>query len=244
MCARPRSRRRTDLAADAARRATEFILAKMYDPPTGILLRRYRQGDAAIHGFLDDYGFFVKALLDRQKPRGCQLDFWSVTTSGRIGYVALRSELVVAGEVVRMDVFTNAANRNFRGGGIHFEDAIGFGRPEMLIGVDVRPEAADVRNPLRMIEQAVGAIELGFDPLAIREWLASLYDRDLDTMSIRRKLAAVRGLFRFLQREGEIAGNPDARCTAFSKRSGSCSDTPSTRNTGGRTLRRACTRIA
>jgi integrase/recombinase XerC len=47
-----------------------------------------------------------------------------------------------------------------------------------------------------------------FDTLAIREWLASLYDRELDTMSIRRKLAAVRGLFRFLQREGEIPGNP------------------------------------
>src|SRR4051794_21805640 len=46
------------------------------------------------------------------------------------------------------------------------------------------------------------------DSLTVREWLASLYDRDLDTVSIRRKLASVRGLFRFLQREGEIVGNP------------------------------------
>ena len=27
----------------------------------------------------------VEALLGRQKPRGCQLDFGSVTTPGRIG---------------------------------------------------------------------------------------------------------------------------------------------------------------
>jgi uncharacterized protein YyaL (SSP411 family) len=37
----------------------------MYDPTTGILLRRYRQGDAAIPGFLDDYAFFTQALLDQ-----------------------------------------------------------------------------------------------------------------------------------------------------------------------------------
>jgi uncharacterized protein len=50
--------------AEAARRAAEFILARMYDGESGILLRRYRQGDAAIPGFLDDYALFVQALLD------------------------------------------------------------------------------------------------------------------------------------------------------------------------------------
>ncbi len=45
------------------------------------------------------------------------------------------------------------------------------------------------------------------DALAIREWLGSLYDRDLDVMSIRRKLAAVRSFFQFLLREGAIALN-------------------------------------
>jgi uncharacterized protein YyaL (SSP411 family) len=50
--------------AMAARRATEFILGNMYDPKSGLLLRRYRQGDAAIAGFLDDYAFFIQALLD------------------------------------------------------------------------------------------------------------------------------------------------------------------------------------
>ncbi len=45
------------------------------------------------------------------------------------------------------------------------------------------------------------------DALAIREGLGSLYDRDLDVMSIRRKLAAVRSFFQFLLREGAIALN-------------------------------------
>lgn len=41
----------------------------------------------------------------------------------------------------------------------------------------------------------------------LREWLTSLYDRKLDPISIRRKLAAVRSLFQFLLREGTVAGN-------------------------------------
>ncbi len=48
----------------AARRAADFILARLYDPKTGLLLRRYRQQDAAIPGFLDDYAFFTQGLLD------------------------------------------------------------------------------------------------------------------------------------------------------------------------------------
>jgi uncharacterized protein len=50
--------------AEAARRAADFILSRMYDPGSGVLLRRYRDGDAAIAGFLDDYAFFIAALLD------------------------------------------------------------------------------------------------------------------------------------------------------------------------------------
>ncbi len=50
--------------AAAARRAAEFLAARMYDPESGILLRRNRQGDAAIPGFLDDYALFAQALLD------------------------------------------------------------------------------------------------------------------------------------------------------------------------------------
>jgi uncharacterized protein len=50
--------------AAAARRAAEFTIGQMYDAASGILLRRYREGDAAIPGFLDDYALFVQALLD------------------------------------------------------------------------------------------------------------------------------------------------------------------------------------
>jgi hypothetical protein len=50
--------------ADAARRAAEFLIDRMYQPESGILLRRYREGDAAIPGFLDDYALFAQALLD------------------------------------------------------------------------------------------------------------------------------------------------------------------------------------
>ena len=50
--------------AEAARRAAGFLLTRMYEPRAGTLLRRYREGDAAIPGFLDDYALFVQALLD------------------------------------------------------------------------------------------------------------------------------------------------------------------------------------
>jgi len=45
------------------------------------------------------------------------------------------------------------------------------------------------------------------DALAMREWLTDLYDRGLDPISIRRKLAAVRSFFQFLLREGAVAAN-------------------------------------
>lgn len=46
-----------------------------------------------------------------------------------------------------------------------------------------------------------------FTPLELREWMGSLYERGLDPISIRRKLAAVRSLFRFLTREGMVTAN-------------------------------------
>jgi hypothetical protein len=48
----------------AAQRAAQFIRETMYQPGEDILLRRYRDGEAAIPGFLDDYAFFASALLD------------------------------------------------------------------------------------------------------------------------------------------------------------------------------------
>ena len=43
--------------------------------------------------------------------------------------------------------------------------------------------------------------------LDLREWLGSLYDRGLDAISIRRKLASVRSFFGFLAREGAVGTN-------------------------------------
>ncbi|MFB3825750.1 MAG: tyrosine-type recombinase/integrase [Bryobacteraceae bacterium] len=47
-----------------------------------------------------------------------------------------------------------------------------------------------------------------FEVLHLREWLADLYSRGLDAISIRRKLSAVRGLFRSMARAGVIENNP------------------------------------
>jgi len=46
----------------AAHRAKDFVVTKMY--ADGKLLRRYHSGQAAIPGFLDDYAFFIQALID------------------------------------------------------------------------------------------------------------------------------------------------------------------------------------
>jgi integrase/recombinase XerC len=45
------------------------------------------------------------------------------------------------------------------------------------------------------------------DALAIREWLGHLYEQRLTAVSMRRKLAAVRSLFKFLLKEGLVVKN-------------------------------------
>jgi integrase/recombinase XerC len=55
---------------------------------------------------------------------------------------------------------------------------------------------------------AVPPLPSELDVLKIREWLADLYDQKLSTVSIRRKLAALRVFFRFLVREGQASINP------------------------------------
>ena len=45
------------------------------------------------------------------------------------------------------------------------------------------------------------------DTLVLREWMVKLYDQELSVITIRRKLAALRGLFRFMLREGVVAVN-------------------------------------
>jgi len=49
--------------ADAARRAADFVLAKLRRP-NGRLLKRYRQGEAGLPAHLDDYAFLVWGLIE------------------------------------------------------------------------------------------------------------------------------------------------------------------------------------
>jgi uncharacterized protein YyaL (SSP411 family) len=49
--------------SDAARRAADFILGHMRDEK-GRLYHRYRDGEAAVPGFLDDYAFFIWGLIE------------------------------------------------------------------------------------------------------------------------------------------------------------------------------------
>lgn len=47
-----------------ARRAADFILQNLYDKENARLLRRWREGTAAVPGFLEDYSFFCWGLLE------------------------------------------------------------------------------------------------------------------------------------------------------------------------------------
>ncbi|MGH9638715.1 MAG: site-specific tyrosine recombinase/integron integrase [Bryobacteraceae bacterium] len=80
--------------------------------------------------------------------------------------------------------------------------------------------AHTLRNYGSDLEQFVNYFEPpGADALAIeqldlplmREWLASLYDRKLADLSVRRNLAAVRSMFKFLRQEGILETNAAAR---------------------------------
>ncbi len=52
-----------EMYLSAARRAADFVLAKMRGAD-GRLLHRYRGGDAAIQGNLDDYAFMIRGLIE------------------------------------------------------------------------------------------------------------------------------------------------------------------------------------
>jgi uncharacterized protein YyaL (SSP411 family) len=49
---------------DTARGAAQFIFDRLWDPSTGTLLRRYRDGDASIEGYAEDYSSLVWGLLE------------------------------------------------------------------------------------------------------------------------------------------------------------------------------------
>ena len=73
----------------------------------------------------------------------------------------------------------------------------------------IRAYAADLQQFLEYLSppDLAPPAPAAIDVFVLREWLAGLYRDKLSTLTIRRKLAAVRGLFRFLLREGAIPVN-------------------------------------
>jgi integrase/recombinase XerC len=73
----------------------------------------------------------------------------------------------------------------------------------------VRAYESDLREFLEYLSppETEPPAPTAIDLLIIREWLVALYGRKLTAVTIRRKLAAVRGLFRFMVREGLVRVN-------------------------------------
>jgi integrase/recombinase XerC len=75
----------------------------------------------------------------------------------------------------------------------------------------VRNYASDLRQFEEYLARAGAAPAIeSLDALLIREWMASLYSAELERVSIRRKLSAVRGFFEHCVREGLLGVNPAA----------------------------------
>jgi integrase/recombinase XerC len=66
---------------------------------------------------------------------------------------------------------------------------------------------AAYRKDLTQLSSAVPPEPRDIDLLSLRQWLAGLYGEQLEISSIRRKLAAVRSLFRHMQRQGVVPIN-------------------------------------
>ncbi|NLC70307.1 MAG: thioredoxin domain-containing protein [Desulfuromonadaceae bacterium] len=49
---------------ETAQRAAQFVFDRLYDQENSRLLRRWREGEAAIQGFLEDYSFFCWGLVE------------------------------------------------------------------------------------------------------------------------------------------------------------------------------------
>ncbi|MGA2435859.1 MAG: tyrosine recombinase XerC [Bryobacteraceae bacterium] len=73
----------------------------------------------------------------------------------------------------------------------------------------VRSYDADFRQFLAYLSRQGGEppAPRAIDTVALREWLADLYRRRMSAVTMRRKIAAVRSLFRFLVRQGVIEAN-------------------------------------
>jgi hypothetical protein len=64
-----------DRYADAAAGAAKFIRTRLWDEGRRILLRRFRDGESAIDGFLDDYACAILGFLDLYETRFDAADF-------------------------------------------------------------------------------------------------------------------------------------------------------------------------
>ena len=71
----------------------------------------------------------------------------------------------------------------------------------------IRAYAADLQQFLDFVSQGSPVDPASIVLLTLREWLSGLYAEQLATVSIRRKLAAVRGLFAYMRREGVVKTN-------------------------------------
>jgi integrase/recombinase XerC len=89
-------------------------------------------------------------------------------------------------------------------------------------GADLR-EFLEYFSPPGTEPPALAAIDL----LSLREWLAHLYGRDQKPATIRRKLASLRALFRFLSREHRIERDP-ARLLRLPRMPKTLPDAPNT----------------
>lgn len=89
-------------------------------------------------------------------------------------------------------------------------------------GADLR-EFLEYFSPPDTEPPALAAIDL----LSLREWLAHLYGRDQKPATIRRKLASLRALFRFLSREHRIERDP-ARLLRLPRMPKTLPDVPNT----------------
>jgi integrase/recombinase XerC len=89
-------------------------------------------------------------------------------------------------------------------------------------GADLR-EFLEYFSPPDTEPPALAAIDL----LSLREWLAHLYGRDQKPATIRRKLASLRALFRFLSREHRIERDP-ARLLRLPRMPKTLPDAPNT----------------
>jgi len=70
--------------AQAARAAVDFLRRHLWDDSRKILLRRHREGESAIDGFLDDYAFVGLGLLDLYEATFDPADFaWAVELAER-----------------------------------------------------------------------------------------------------------------------------------------------------------------